>query len=480
MARRSAYDAIVIGSGPNGLAAAIRLAQAGRSVLVFEAKDTIGGGCRSLELTLPGFVHDMCSAIHPLGLNSPFFRTLPLAQYGLEWVQPPLPLAHPLDDGSAVLLERSIDATCATLDVDADIYKRLMTTLVADWPFIEQAFLGPLRLPPLLRHPFALGRFGLTALRSAQGLAQQFFKGERARAIFTGMSAHSMLSLDQATSSASALLLGTIGHVVGWPLPRGGSQQIVAALAAHLRSLGGEIVTGVEVKSVAALPPAKALLFDVTPRQLLRIAGSQLSTGYKRALERFRYGPGVFKLDYALDGPVPWRAEQCLRAGTVHIGGPLPEIVASEYQITHGEHPERPFVLLAQQSLFDETRAPAGKQTVWTYCHVPNGSTYDMTERIEAQIERFAPGFRDRVLARHTTTTADMERYDANYVGGDINGGVQDLWQLFTRPTIRPVPYTTSAWNIFLCSSSTPPGGGVHGMCGYFAAQAALHSVLSE
>ncbi len=480
MARRSAYDAIVIGSGPNGLAAAIRLAQAGRSVLVFEAKDTIGGGCRSLELTLPGFVHDMCSAIHPLGLNSPFFRTLPLAQYGLEWVQPPLPLAHPLDDGSAVLLERSIDATCATLDVDADIYKRLMTTLVADWPFIEQAFLGPLRLPPLLRHPFALGRFGLTALRSAQGLAQQFFKGERARAIFTGMSAHSMLSLDQATSSASALLLGTIGHVVGWPLPRGGSQQIVAALAAHLRSLGGEIVTGVEVKSVAALPPAKALLFDVTPRQLLRIAGSQLSTGYKRALERFRYGPGVFKLDYALDGPVPWRAEQCLRAGTVHIGGTLPEIVASEYQITHGEHPERPFVLLAQQSLFDETRAPAGKQTVWTYCHVPNGSTYDMTERIEAQIERFAPGFRDRVLARHTTTTADMERYDANYVGGDINGGVQDLWQLFTRPTIRPVPYTTSAWNIFLCSSSTPPGGGVHGMCGYFAAQAALHSVLSE
>ena len=480
MARRSAYDAIVIGSGPNGLAAAIRLAQAGRSVLVFEAKDTIGGGCRSLELTLPGFVHDMCSAIHPLGLNSPFFRTLPLAQYGLEWVQPPLPLAHPLDDGSAVLLERSIDATCATLDVDADIYKRLMTTLVADWPFIEQAFLGPLRLPPLLRHPFALSRFGLIALRSAQGLAQQFFKGERARAIFTGMSAHSMLSLDQATSSASALLLGTIGHVVGWPLPRGGSQQIVAALAAHLRSLGGEIVTGVEVKSVAALPPAKALLFDVTPRQLLRIAGSQLSTGYKRALERFRYGPGVFKLDYALDGPVPWRAEQCLRAGTVHIGGTLPEIVASEYQITHGEHPERPFVLLAQQSLFDETRAPAGKQTVWTYCHVPNGSTYDMTERIEAQIERFAPGFRDRVLARHTTTTADMERYDANYVGGDINGGVQDLWQLFTRPTIRPVPYTTSAWNIFLCSSSTPPGGGVHGMCGYFAAQAALHSVLSE
>ena len=478
MAERSKFDAIVIGSGPNGLAAAIRLAQAGRSVQVLEAKDTIGGGCRSLELTLPGFVHDMCSAIHPLGLNSPFFRTLPLAQYGLEWVQPPTPLAHPLDDGSAVLLERSIEATCATLGVDANAYKKLITPLVADWPIIEQAFLGPLRLPPLFRHPFALGRFGLAALNSVQGLAQRLFKGERARAIFAGMGAHSMLSLNQAASAASALLLGTVGHVVGWPLPRGGSQQIVDALAAYLRSLGGEIVTGVEVKSIDALPPARALLFDVTPRQLLRIAGSHLSSGYKRALERYRYGPGVFKLDYALDGPIPWRAEECLQAATVHLGGTLPEIAASEYQITHGEHPERPFVLLAQQSLFDETRAPAGKQTVWAYCHVPNGSTYAMTERVEAQIERFAPGFRERILARHITTTAAMERYNANYIGGDINGGVQDLWQLFTRPTIRPVPYTTSAKNIFLCSSSTPPGGGVHGMCGYFAAQAALRAVL--
>lgn len=478
MAERSKFDAIVIGSGPNGLAAAIRLAQAGRSVQVIEAKDTIGGGCRSLELTLPSFVHDMCSAIHPLGLNSPFFRTLPLAQYGLEWVQPPTPLAHPLDDGSAVLLERSIEATCATLGADAAAYKKLITPLVADWPFIEHAFLGPLRLPPLLRHPFALGRFGLAALNSAQNLAQSLFKGERARAIFAGMAAHSMLSLNQTTSAASALLLGTVGHVVGWPLPRGGSQQIVDALAAHLRSLGGEIVTGAEVRSIDALPPARVFLFDVTPRQLLRIAGSHLSSGYKRALERFRYGPGVFKLDYALGGPIPWRAEECLQAATVHLGGTLPEIAASEYQITHGEHPERPFVLLAQQSLFDETRAPAGKQTVWAYCHVPNGSTYDMTERIETQIERFAPGFRERILARHTTTTVAMERYNANYIGGDINGGVQDLWQLFTRPTIRPVPYTTSAKNIFLCSSSTPPGGGVHGMCGYFAAQAALHSML--
>ncbi len=479
MATHPAYDAIVIGAGPNGLAAAITLAQAGRSVLVFEAKDTVGGGSRSMELTLPGFVHDICSAIHPLGLNSPFFRALPLAQYGLEWIHPPTQLAHPLDDGSAGLLERSIEATSATLGPDAAAYNQFMTPLVADWPLIEHAFLGPLRLPPLFHHPFALGRFGLSALRSAQSLARQLFRGERARAIFAGMSAHSMLSLDQSTSAAAAMLLGVIGHVIGWPFPRGGSQKIVDALAAHLHTLGGEIVTGVEVKSIDALPPARALLFDVTPRQLIRIAGDHLSNGYKRALQRYRYGPGVFKIDYALDGPIPWKAEECLRAASVHLGGTLPEVAASEYQVTHGQHPEKPFVLLAQQSLFDETRVPAGKQTVWAYCHVPNGSTLDMTGRIEAQIERFAPGFRDCILARHITNPAALERYNANYIGGDINGGIQDLWQFFTRPTIRPVPYTTSAKNIFICSSSTPPGGGVHGMCGYFAAQAALRSVLS-
>ena len=479
MATHPAYDAIVIGAGPNGLAAAITLAQAGRSVLVFEAKDTVGGGSRSMELTLPGFVHDICSAIHPLGLNSPFFRALPLAQYGLEWIHPPTQLAHPLDDGSAGLLERSIEATSATLGPDAAAYNQFMTPLVADWPLIEHAFLGPLRLPPLFHHPFALGRFGLSALRSAQSLARQLFRGERARAIFAGMSAHSMLSLDQPTSAAAAMLLGVIGHVIGWPFPRGGSQKIVDALAAHLHTLGGEIVTGVEVKSIDVLPPARALLFDVTPRQLIRIAGDHLSNGYKRALQHYRYGPGVFKIDYALDGPIPWQAEECLRAASVHLGGTLPEVAASEYQVTHGQHPEKPFVLLAQQSFFDETRVPAGKQTVWAYCHVPNGSTFDMTRRIEAQIERFAPGFRDRILARHITNPAALERYNANYIGGDINGGIQDLWQFFTRPTIRPVPYTTSAKNIFICSSSTPPGGGVHGMCGYFAAQAALRSVLS-
>lgn len=468
------YDAIVVGAGPNGLAAAIVLAQAGCSVVVFEAKETVGGGCRSQELTLPGVVHDVCSAIHPLGFNSPFFRTLPLQRYGLEWIHPPTQLAHPLADGPAMLLERSIEATGLTLGDDAHAYTQLMTTLVRDWPLIEQAFLGPLRLAPLFRHPFATGRFGLSALRSARSLATGVFKGERARAIFAGMAAHSILSLDQPTSAAAGLLLGTIGHVVGWPFPRGGSQAISSALAAHLRSLGGEIVTGREIKSLEALPSARVVLFDVTPRQLLRIASNHLSPAYKRALQRYRYGPGAFKIDYALDGPVPWKAKECGQAATVHLGGTLAEIALAEGQVMRGEHPERPFVLLAQQSLFDETRVPVGKQAVWAYCHVPNGSTVDMTERIEAQIERFAPGFRERILARHVSNPLALERYNANYIGGDINGGMQDLWQLFTRPTLRPVPYTTSAHDIFICSSATPPGGGVHGLCGYFAAQAAL------
>jgi phytoene dehydrogenase-like protein len=467
------YDAIVIGAGPNGLAAAITLAQAGRSVIVYEAADTVGGGCRSQKLTLPGFVHDVCSAIHPLGAGSPFLRSLPLGQYGLQWVHPTVPLAHPFDDGSVALLERSIPATAATLGRDARTYETFMSLLVAQWERVAAAFLGPLRLRPLL-HPLALAPFGLAAVCPSYSLAKILFRGERARALLAGLCAHSMLKLEQMVSSAPGLMLGLAAHIVGWPFPSGGSQQIARALAAYLWALGGEIVTGVEVSTIDELPPARAVLCDITPRQLLRIAAHRLPIGYQHSLEHFRYGPGSFKIDYALDGPLPWRSELCLRAGTVHLGGTLGEIAASERQVARGIPPESPYVLVAQQSLFDTTRVPAGKQTAWVYCHVPHGSTFDMTERIEKQIERFAPGFRDRVLARHVSTPADLERYNANYIGGDINGGLQDLWQCYTRPAARLNPYTTPNKKIFICSSSTPPGGGVHGLCGYFAAQTVL------
>ncbi|GCF07616.1 phytoene desaturase family protein [Dictyobacter arantiisoli] len=479
MARRYAYDAVVVGGGPNGLAAAVRLAQAGQAVLVVEARETIGGGARSGALTLPGFVHDICSAVHPLGVASPFLRTLPLERFGLEWLHPDVPLAHPLDTGEAMLLQRSIAATAETLGVDAKAYEDLISPFVRDWERIAQAFLGPLRLRPLL-HPVALAPFGLAALQSARLLARQRFVDERARALLAGVCAHSMLPLEQLTSAAAGLVLATVGHVAGWPLPRGGSQRIVQALADYLCFLGGEIMTGHEVKTIDELPTARAYLFDVTPRQLVRIAGHRLSSGYLRSLQRYRYGPGSFKIDYALAGPVPWTARACARAGTVHLGGTFDEIAWGERQVWRGEPPDHPYVLVAQQSLVDATRAPAGKHTLWAYCHVPNGSTFDMTARIEAQIERFAPGFRDLILARHVTDAPGLERYNANYIGGDINGGVQDIWQLFTRPTLRAVPYATSASDIFICSSSTPPGGGVHGMCGYFAAQHVLKSRLSS
>lgn len=471
MDRRDAYDAIVVGAGPNGLAAAIVLARAGCSVLLIEGAPTIGGGTRSAELTLPGFVHDICAAVHPLGVGAPFLPSLPLSDYGLEWVYPPLPLAHPFEDGSAVALERSVAATAFALGADAHAYHRLFAPIAADWQRILAAILGPLRLP---RHPFALARFGLQALRSACGLAERRFAEEPARALFAGMAAHSIMPLEWPATAAFGLALGLMGHACGWPVARGGSQQIANAMAGYLRALGGTIVVDRPVRSLADLPPARAVLLDVTPRQLLRIAGDRLPPGYRRALQRYRYGPGVFKIDYALDGPAPWRAEACRRAGTVHVGGTLAEIATAERAIWRGDHPERPFLLVAQQSLFDPSRAPAGKQTLWVYCHVPHGSTRDMTAAVEAQIERFAPGFRDRILARSAMTAAAMERHNPNYIGGDINGGVLDLRQLFTRPTISLNPYKTPLPGVYLCSSATPPGGGVHGLCGYFAAQAAL------
>jgi phytoene dehydrogenase-like protein len=465
------YDAIVVGAGPNGLASAIVLARAGRSVLVLEAAPEVGGGTRSAALTLPGFVHDVCSAIHPLGAGSPFLRALPLAEHGLAWAYSPAPLAHPLDDGTAILLERSIAATAAGLGRDGAAYRRLVAPLVRGWEPMVEAILAPLRLP---RHPLALARFGVRAAWPARLLAERLFSGERARALFAGMAAHAIMPLEWPLTSAFGVVMLVLGHAVGWPFPRGGAQRLADALAGYLASLGGQIRTGSPVTSLDQLPPARAVLFDLAPRQVAAIAGARLPGGYARALGRYRHGPGVFKVDWALDGPIPWRAPECARAATLHLGGTLAEIADAEAAVWRGEHPERPFVLLAQPSLFDPSRAPAGKHTAWAYCHVPNGSAVDMTERIEGQIERFAPGFRRRVLARSVMGPAAMERHNANYVGGDISGGVQDARQLFTRPVARLDPYATPAPGIYICSSSTPPGGGVHGMCGYWAAQSAL------
>ncbi len=476
---RDTYDAIVVGAGPNGLAAAITLARPGLRVLLVEAAETVGGGMRSAELTRPGYLHDICSAIHPLALASPFFQSEDLANVGLEMIQPTFPLAHPLDDGSAVVLDRSVDVTADGLDPeDADAYRRLMTPLVAQAETIFHDLLGPLSLAPM-RHPITSARFGLRALRSARGLASSWFRGDRARALIAGLAAHAILPLDRAATAAIALVLGVAGHSVGWPISRGGSRAIADALAARFLALGGEIVTGHRVNSVDELPKARAVLFDLIPRDLARIAADRLPTGYKNALNRFRHGPGVFKLDWALDGPIPWTADACRSAGTVHLGGRFEEIADAEAAIWENRTVERPYVLVAQQSLFDPSRAPAGHQTGWAYCHLPHGSTDDPTSRIEAQVERFAPGFRARIVARSAWSPADFARYNANYPGGDVTGGVTDLRQLFFRPVARFDPYSTPAPDLFLCSSSTPPGAGVHGLCGLFAARSALRRVFN-
>lgn len=474
---RPAYDAVVVGSGPNGLAAAIVIAQRGRRVLVIEGADRIGGGTRTEELTLPGFHHDVCSAIHPLGPSSPFFSTLPLAQYGLEWVHSPLPLAHPFDDGTAAVLERSLTETAAQLGVDGESYVDLVEPFVKHWSALLRDALAPLHVP---RHPLLLARFGFYGLRSAEGLMRATFRTDRARALFAAIAGHAMLPLSRAPTASVALVLALTAHAVGWPLARGGSQAIARALAGYFQSLGGTIVTGTTVRRLADIPPARAVLLDLTPRQLLALAGDELPPRYRRALARYRYGPGVFKMDWALAGPVPWRASDAARAGTLHLAGSVGEITAATAAPWRGVTAERPLVLFAQPTLFDPTRAPAGKHIAWAYCHVPHGSSIDMTAAIEKQVERFAPGFRDVVLARRARGPAALEQHNPNLVGGDINGGVQDLRQLFTRPVARLVPYRTPLRGVYLCSASTPPGGGVHGMCGYHAAHAALHQELGE
>ncbi|HYI15695.1 MAG TPA: NAD(P)/FAD-dependent oxidoreductase [Thermomicrobiales bacterium] len=472
---RSSYDAVVVGSGPNGLAAAITLAEAGRSVVVIEGRETVGGGARTADLTLPGFRHDVCSSVHPFGAFSPVFKAMPLERYGLEWIEPPVELAHPFDDGSAAILHRSVDVTAASLGVDADAWRKLIQPLLNDVEALFESLLGPLQPP---RHPIAMARFGLAGLRSITGLSKTSFTGKHAPGLLGGIAAHSMVPLEQPPTAAFALMLGLAGHFVGWPYARGGSQAISDALAAHLRAVGGEIVTGWTVSNLRELPRTRAVLFDTSARRMVDIAGDALPDGYRRQISRFRRGPGVFKIDYALSAPVPWTNEECHKAGTLHLGGTLEEMTSAERAVANDEHPQRPIIISAQNSRFDPTRAPDGQHTFWVYTHVPNGSTVDMTEPIETQIERFAPGFRDTILARHTMNSPEFEAYNPNYIGGDINGGLQDLRQLFTRPAPRLNPYSTPNPRLYICSSSTPPGGGVHGIAGWFAAQSALRRAL--
>lgn len=470
----SKYDAVVVGAGPNGLSAAIVLQQAGLSVLILEAKEQIGGGLRSAELTLPGYLHDVCSAIHPLAVSSPFLKTLPLQEHGLEFIYPEISAAHPFDNGGAAVLSGTAEETAVGLGTDAKSYLRLLEPLLKTWPDLLSDILGPLRVP---NHTLKLASFGLKALRSASSMAGKF-NTEKARGLWAGMAAHSMQPLSNLATSAIGMMLLATGNKVGWPIPLGGSKAIADSLSSYFRSIGGKIQTGTPVKSMSDIPQTSVILFDLSPRQILQIAGERFSSIYRWQLQRYRYGMGIFKIDWALDGQIPFRSESCRKAGTVHLGNTFEEIEAAEKMVSRGQHPEKPFVLFAQQSLFDSSRAPEGKHTAWAYCHVPNGSETDMTAAIENQVERFAPGFKDLILAKHTMNTRQMEVYNPNYIGGDINGGVIDINQLFTRPSLSISPYRTSAKGIYICSSSTPPGGGVHGMCGYHAARQALKDVF--
>lgn len=474
MKQQTDYDVIIVGAGPNGLAAGITLLQQGLQVMLLEAKSTIGGGMRTAELTLPGFKHDVCSAIHPMAKASPFFTSINWSEYGLDFTDSPACAAHPLDSGSVALLLKSLTDTASKLKSDQQIYHRLMTPVVRDFDLLKQDFLGPLTLPS---HPMRLAGFARFALQPATWIANRMATPE-AKALFGGMAAHGIQPLSNWASAAIGMVLLAAGHTSGWPIPIGGSQAIADAMASHFRLLGGVIETGFEVKSLQQLPSSKAVVFDCTPQQLLQIAGQQFSSFYLWQLKRYRYGMGVFKIDWALDAPIPWRNEECRQAGTVHLGNTFEEIKQNEAATSNGLHVDHPFVLLAQPSLFDSSRAPEGKHTAWGYCHVPFGSEKDMTQAIEKQVERYAPGFRERIIGRHTMNTRAMQQYNPNYIGGDINGGVQDLGQLFTRPALRWSPYKTSAKGLYICSSSTPPGGGVHGMCGYHAAKRILKDLF--
>jgi phytoene dehydrogenase-like protein len=470
------YDAVIVGSGPNGLSAAIALAECDLRVLVVEARAEPGGGTRSAELTLPGFMHDVCSTVHPLGAASPFFRKLGLERHGLEWIHPSAPVAHVLAPGDTVLLERSIDETARQLGRDAGAYRAMVEPFVEKFPTLIEMILGPLRWP---EDPLLFARFGLYALPSMRQLAGRF-RDERAGALLAGIAAHAMLPLDKLVTASFALVLGLAGHGAGWPIARGGSRAICDALLACLRARGGEIVTGQPVRSLAELPRARAYLLDVTPKQLISIAGDRLGASYVSRLRRFRYGAGVYKMDWALSGPIPWTDPRCARAGTVHLSGDIRAVSRSEALVAQGRVSEAPFVLLVQPTLFDATRAPGGRHIAWAYCHVPHASSIDVSALIEAQIERAAPGFKDLVIGRATVDASELERHNPNYVGGDISGGASDLTQLFFRPVARVDPYATPASDIFVCSSSTPPGGGVHGMCGYWAARSALARVFGR
>lgn len=473
----SQLDAVIVGAGPNGLAAAVTLARAGLRVRVLERRAGPGGGLSSAEITLPGYQHDLGSAVHPLGYASPAFRDWPLHAFGLSWVQPDAPFAHVLEDGTGVIVDRELETAARTLGTDGAAWGALFGPLVADWTGLLDDVLRP--LPRLPRHPLTLARFGLRGVPPA-GLTARRLRTPEARAAWAGLAAHANLPLSTPGTGAAALMLGTLAHAVGWPFPRGGAQSLTDALVGYLRFLGGEIETGHEVRTARDLPPARAVLVDSSPAVLLGLLGDRVTPAYRRWIQRYRYGPGLLKLDYALSGPVPWRDPALHRVGTLHLGGTLEQIARAEVAVARGAAPDRPYVLAAQHTLFDPTRAPPGGQTFWAYAHTPPGTPDTYAERVEAQIERAAPGFRDLVLARMTTNARQLQAFSPVFQGGDVNGGRGDLWGLLARPVPSPTPYRTPVPGVYLCSSATPPGGGIHGMSGYWAARSALADVFGE